>query len=101
MKKAFCVLFAAGVIAVPALAQEVDVRKAVHCVTLSQQFSDSIKTGGPAANLEDDVKKTATDLAKQGNQACRARDYEGGVNYLREALQKIGRKPWAPGGVNS
>jgi hypothetical protein len=92
MKRVFGVLFAAGMaaaVAMPALAQEVDILKAVHCETLAQQFGDSIK----AAKAEDGVKKTATDLAKQGGQACNGQDYDAGMDQLRQALQQVGLKP--------
>ena len=72
-----------------ALGQEVDVQKAVHCATLAQQFGDSVK----AAEAEDDVKTAATDLVKQGNQACMEHDYDAGLDQLRKALQQIGLKP--------
>ena len=72
-----------------ALAQEVDIPKAVDCITLSQQFTDSVKT----AKAEDNVKKAATDLVKQGDQACMAHDYDAGMDQLRKALQQIGLKP--------
>jgi hypothetical protein len=71
------------------LAQEVDIKKAVDCTTLSQQFGDAVKT----AKAEDGVKKAATDLAKQGDQACMAHDYDAGMDQLRQALQQIGLKP--------
>ena len=92
VKRVFGVLCAAGVAAaaaVPALAQEVDIQKAVHCQTLAQQFGDSIK----AAKAEDAVKKTATDQAKAGDQACNQRDYDAGMDQLRQALQQVGLKP--------
>ena len=89
MKRALLMAFAAGVIAAPALAQEVDIKKAVNCETLAQQFGDSIKT----AKAEDDVKKAAGDLVKQGDQACMAHDYDAGMDQLRKALQQIGLKP--------
>ena len=82
------VVLAAGMSAA-ALAQEVDIGKAVDCATLSQQFADSVKT----AKAEDDVKKAATDLVKQGDQACMAHDYDAGLDQLRQALQQIGLKP--------
>ena len=72
-----------------ALAQEADVQKGVSCATLSQQFSDSVK----AAKVEDDAKTAATDLAKQGDQACMAHDYDSGLDQLRQAVQQIGLKP--------
>ena len=89
MKPLAIVVLAVASLSVTALAQEVDVQKAVHCVTLSQQFGDSVKT----AEAEDDVKTAATDLAKQGDQACMAHDYDAGMDQLREALQQIGLKP--------
>jgi hypothetical protein len=94
MKRVLDVLCAVAVavaaaVAAPALAQEVDIQKAVHCETLAQQFGDSIK----AAKAEDDVKKTATDLAKQGGQACNGQDYDAGMDQLRQALQQVGLKP--------
>jgi len=82
------VLAAAG-FGAAALAQEADVQKGVYCATLSQQFGDSVKT----AKVEDNVKTTATDLAKQGDQACMAHDYDTGLDQLRQAVQQIGLKP--------
>ena len=61
----------------------------MHCQTLAQQFGDSIKT----AKAEDAVKKTATDHAKQGDQACNQHDYDAGMDQLRQALQQVGLKP--------
>ena len=72
-----------------ALAQEVDINKAVDCMTLSQQFGNSVKT----AKVEDGVKKAATDLLKQGDKACMAHDYDAGMDQMRKALQQIGLKP--------
>jgi hypothetical protein len=72
-----------------AQAQEAEIRKGVSCATLSQQFGDSIK----AAKVEDGVKTAAIDLAKQGDQACMAHDYDAGLDQLRQALQQIGLKP--------
>lgn len=72
-----------------ALAQQADVQKGVSCATLSQQFGDSVK----AAKVEDGVKQAATDLAKQGDQACMAHDYDAGLDQLRQAIQQIGLKP--------
>jgi hypothetical protein len=89
MQRIFFILLAAGVLAGPALAQEVDIKKAVHCATLSQQFGDSLK----AAKVEDQVKKAASDLAKQGDQACMAHDYDTGLDQLRQALEQIKLKP--------
>jgi hypothetical protein len=91
-KRVLGVLCAAGVavaVASPALGQEVDIQKAIHCQTLAQQFGDSIKT----AKAEDGVKKTATDQAKQGDQACNQRNYDAGMDQLRQALQQVGLKP--------
>jgi hypothetical protein len=83
------VVLAAAGLSMTALAQEVDLKKAVQCVTLSQQFTDSVKT----AKVEDDVKKAATDLVKQGDQACMAHEYDAGMDQLRKGLQQIGLKP--------
>jgi hypothetical protein len=88
MRLGLVALAAAG-LSTAALAQEVDIQKAVRCATLSQQFGDSLKT----AKAEDDVKKAATDLVKQGDQACMAHDYDAGLEQLRKALQQIGLKP--------
>jgi hypothetical protein len=88
MRHVAIVVLTAGLSAA-AVAQEVDIKKAVHCATLSQQFTDSIK----AAKAEDDVKKAAADLVKQGDQACMAHDYDAGLDQLRQALQQIGLKP--------
>jgi hypothetical protein len=84
-----CAVGVAAALAAPALAQEVDVQKAVYCQTLAQQFGDSIK----AAKAEDAVKAAATDQAKAGDQACNQRDYDAGLDQLREALQQVGLKP--------
>ena len=80
---------AAAGLGAAALAQEVDINKAVDCMTLSQQFGDSVKT----AKVEDGVKKAATDLLKQGDKACMAHDYDAGMDQMRKALQQIGLKP--------
>ena len=82
------VLAAAG-LGAAAVAQEIDIQKAVDCVTLSQQFGDSVKT----AKAEDDVKTAATELVKQGDQACMAHDYDAGLDQIRQALQQVGLKP--------
>jgi hypothetical protein len=90
MQRVLYVLCAAGMAAAgAALGQEVDIQKAVHCQTLTQQFGDSIKT----AKADDATKTTATDLAKQGNQACNGHDYDAGMDQLRQALQQVGLKP--------
>jgi hypothetical protein len=88
MKRALLIALAAGGIAVPALAQEVDIQKAVNCQALAQQFGDSIKT----AKAEDAAKKSATDQAKQGDQACNQHNYDAGMDQIRQALQQIGLK---------
>jgi hypothetical protein len=88
MRLGVIALAAAGLSAT-ALAQEVDIRKAVDCTTLSQQFGDSVK----AAKADDAAKKAATDLAKQGDQACMAHDYDAGLDQLRQALQQVALKP--------
>ena len=89
MKRVGVIVLAVAGLSVAALAQEADIQKGVSCATLSQQFGDSVKT----AKAEDDVKKQATDLAKKGDQACMAHDYDAGLDQLREALQQIGLKP--------
>ena len=90
MQRVLYVLVAAGLGAVlaPAAAQEVDIKKAVDCQALAQQFGDSIK----AAKADDATKTTATDLAKQGDQACNAHDYDAGLDQLRQAIQQVGLK---------
>jgi hypothetical protein len=90
-KRVLSVLCAAGLAAAAgsALAQAVDIQKAVNCQTLAQQFGDSIK----AAKADDAVKKTATDQAKQGDQACNQHNYDAGMDQLRQALQQVGLKP--------
>jgi hypothetical protein len=82
------IALAAGLSAA-ALAQEVDIQKAVDCTALAQQFGDSVK----AAKADDAAKKTATDLAKQGDQACMAHEYDNGMDQIRQALQQVGLKP--------
>jgi hypothetical protein len=89
MRRVGIIVLATAGLSAAALAQEVDIPKGVACATLSQQFGDSVKT----AKAEDDVKKTATDLAKQGDQDCMAHDYDAGLDQLRQALQQIGLKP--------
>ncbi len=91
MKRVLYVLLAAGLgaVAVPAAAQEVDVHKAVDCQTLAQQFGDSIK----AAKADDAAKKSATDLVKQGDQACNGHNYDAGMDQIRQAMQQVGMKP--------
>ncbi len=86
----FVCALAAGA-AVPALAQaqEVDIEKAVHCQTLAQQFGDLLKT----AKADDAAKKSAADLAKQGDQACNGHNYDAGMDQIRQALQQVGLKP--------
>ena len=91
MKPVLSILLAAGLgaVVVPAMAQEVDIKKAVDCQTLAQQFGDSIKT----AKAEDDAKKAATGLAKQGDQACNGHNYDAGMDQIRQAMQQVGMKP--------
>ena len=91
MKHVLYVLLAAGLglVAGTAAAQEVNIQKAVYCQTLAQQFGDSIK----AAKAEDDVKKAASEQAKQGDQACNGHDYDAGMEQIRQAMQQVGMKP--------
>jgi hypothetical protein len=88
MNRALLIAMAAGVVAAPALAQEVDIKKAVTCQALAQQFGDSIKD----LKAEEAAKKAATDQAKQGDQACNQHDYDAGIDQLRQALQQVGLK---------
>lgn len=83
------VLAVAGFGAAAALAQEVDIAKAVDCQALAQQFGDSVK----AAKADDAAKKSATELAGQGDKACNAHDYDAGIGQIRQALQQVGLKP--------
>jgi uncharacterized protein (DUF1501 family) len=85
---AIIVLVVAG-FGAAALAQEVDIDKAVRCQALAQQFGDSVKT----AKAEDAAKASATDLAKQGDQACNQHQYDAGMDQLRQALQQVGLQP--------
>jgi Tfp pilus assembly protein PilV len=89
MRRMAIIVLAVAGLSGAALAQEVDIQKAVHCATLSQQFTDSVKT----AKAEDAAKKAAADLVKEGDQACMAHDYDAGLDQLRQALQQIGLKP--------
>ena len=89
MNRALWMAFATGLIAAPALAQEVDVKKAVTCQALAQQFGDSIKD----LKAEEAAKEAATDQAKQGDQACNQHDYDAGIDQIRQALQEVGLKP--------
>jgi hypothetical protein len=89
MRRAGVLVLAMAGLSAAALAQEADLQKGVACATLSQQFSDSVKT----AKVEDGVKTAATDVAKQGDQACMAHDYDAGLDQLRQAVQQIGLKP--------
>jgi hypothetical protein len=88
MKRALVFALVAGAAGL-AQAQEVDIEKAIHCQTLAQQFGDSIK----AAKADDATKKSATDLAKQGDQACNGHSYDAGMDQIRQALQQVGLKP--------
>jgi len=89
MRRVGVLVLAVAGLSAAALAQEADIQKGVTCATLSQQFGDSVKT----AKAEEDAKTAATDLAKQGDQACMAHDYDAGLTQLRDALQQIGLKP--------
>jgi len=89
MRRVAMIVLAAAGFSAAALAQEADIQKGVACATLSQQFGDSVKT----AKADDGAKKSATDLAKQGDQACMAHDYDAGLDQLRQAVQQIGLKP--------
>jgi hypothetical protein len=91
MKYAVQSVLAAGLVlaVTQASAQDVDTQKAVACQALAQQFGDSIK----AAKADDEVKKAATALARQGDQACNARDYDTGLDQVRQALQQVSLKP--------
>ena len=89
MRRSAVLVLAVAGFGAAALAQEIDINKAVDCMTLSQQFTDSVK----AAKAEDDAKKAATDLLKQGDQACMAHDYDAGIDQMRKALEQIGLKP--------
>ena len=88
MNRALLIAIAAGVVAAPALAQDVDIKKAVTCQALAQQFGDSIKD----LKAEEAAKKSATDQAKQGDQACNQHDYDAGIDQIRQALQQVGLK---------
>ena len=72
-----------------ARAQEVDVTKAVTCMTLIQQFGDSL--GGSKA--DDAAKKAATEALTVGRKACMEKDYDNGVGKVREGITLIGGKP--------
>jgi uncharacterized protein YdeI (BOF family) len=87
--KRLALIAIAAVAATPVLAQQVDVKKAVSCQTLSQQFGDAVKT----AEAEEQVLTQASDLAKQGSKACTAQDYDPGMEQIRQAIQQIGLKP--------
>jgi hypothetical protein len=91
MKYAVHSVLAAGLVLAmaQASAQDVDAQKAVACQALAQQFGDSIK----AAKADEEVKKAATALARQGDQACNARDYDTGLDQVRQALQQVSLKP--------
>ena len=67
----------------------IDIAKAVDCQALAQQFGDSVK----AAKADDAAKKSATELAGQGDKACNAHDYDAGIGQIRQALQQVGLKP--------
>jgi hypothetical protein len=88
MKRLVLIAIAAAA-ATPALAQDVDIKKAVSCQTLSQQFGDALTT----AEAEEQAMTKASDLAKQGSKACTAHDYDAGMEQIRQAMQQIGLKP--------
>lgn len=73
-----------------------DVTKAVQCATLSQQFGDTLTAlTAPTAKtpLDENVKKTSSEQAGAGRTACMAKDYEAGMEQLRQALATLGKKP--------
>ena len=88
MKRLVLITIAAAA-ATPVLAQDVDIKKAVTCQTLSQQFGDAVKT----LEAEEQAITQATDLAKQGSKACTAHEYDAGMGQIRQAMQQIGLKP--------
>ncbi|WP_114394805.1 hypothetical protein [Oleisolibacter albus] len=81
--------------AAPALAQQpaakADIPKAVACQTLVAQFNDAI---GPS-KAADDAKKAARDLLAAGNKACNEKNYDAGIEQVRQALTTIAVKPVA------
>lgn len=89
MRRLGVIVLAVAGFGAAALAQEVDVEKAVRCQALAQQFGDSIK----AAKVDDAAKTSATELAGQGDQACNQHNYDAGMDQLRQALQEVGLKP--------
>jgi hypothetical protein len=83
--------------AVPAaVAQPVDIAKAVDCATLSQQFGDTLTAlTAPTAKtpLDEAVKTASAGQAGAGRKACMAHDYEAGLDGLRQAIGALGKKP--------
>ncbi|QJE71706.1 hypothetical protein HHL28_10650 [Aerophototrophica crusticola] len=66
-----------------------DIKKAVTCQSLVTQFDDRLT----ASKAADDVKAKARDLRAAGNKACNAKDYDAGMEQVRQALNTIEVKP--------
>jgi hypothetical protein len=74
----------------------VDLGKAVHCATLSQQFGDTLTAlTAPTAKapLDETIKTTSSEQAGTGRKACMAHDYDSGIGSLRQAITTLGKKP--------
>jgi hypothetical protein len=89
LMKRLVLIAIAVALATPALAQGVDIKKAVDCQTLTQQFGDASKL----VEMEEAALTKATDLAKKGTRACTSHNYDAGMDQLRQALQQIKQKP--------
>lgn len=77
-------------------ARPADVKKAVACATLSQQFGDTLTALTlPTAQkkLDESVKTQASGQAGAGREACMAHDYEAGMDQLRQAIGTLGKQP--------
>ena len=95
MQPVLCVLFAAGLAVRPgercagAGGRHPEGRRLRRRDACCSSSANSIK----AAKADDATKTTATDLAKQGAQACNGHDYDAGMDQIHPALTQIGLQP--------
>lgn len=75
-----------------ASAQEpaLDIAKAVDCATLSQQYGDILTN---TKDMAADLKKSSGEVAGAGRTACMGRQYDAGMEQIRQAIGQVGKKP--------
>ena len=83
------------------MAKVADIGRAVCRATLSQQFGDTVTAlTAPTAKtpLDEVVKTTSSGRAGAGRKAYMPDDYEAGMASLRQAIETLGKKPfaWSP-----